>query len=46
MSFQQIKVGTCVIPHFRLSLIGKSISYIIFIIQAHLQRRRVNLKIK
>ena len=46
MIFQQIKVGTGVIPLFRLILIGKSISYIIFIIHGHLQRRRVNLKVK
>ena len=36
MIFQQIKVGTSVIPLFRLILIGKSISYIIFMIQGHL----------
>ena len=30
MIFQQLKAGTSVIPFFRLILIGKSISYIIF----------------
>ena len=37
MIFQKIKAGTIVIPFFRLILIGKSISYIIFMLQAHLQ---------
>ena len=46
MIFQQIKVGTSVIPLFRLILIGKSISYIIFMIQGHFQCQRVNLKVK
>ena len=31
---------------FRLILIGKSISYIIFLIQGHLQCQKVNLKVK
>ena len=44
MIFQQIKAETSVIPFFRLILIGKSISYIIFMIQSHLQCQRVNLK--
>ena len=46
MIVQQIKVGTSVIPLFRLILIGKSIFYIIFMIQGHLQCQRVNLKVK
>ena len=46
MIFRQMKVGTHVIPHFRLILIGKSISYIIFMIQGHLQCQKVNLKVK
>ena len=46
MIFQQIKAGTSVIPFFRLILIGKSISYIIFMIQGHLQCQRANLKVK
>ena len=37
MSFQQLKVGTSVIPLFRLILNGKFISYIIFMIQGQLQ---------
>ena len=31
-------------PLFRLILIGKSISYIFFMIQGHLQCQKVNLK--
>ena len=48
MIFRQIKVGTSVIPLFRLIFekIGKSISYIIFMIQGHLQCQKVNLKVK
>ena len=46
MIFRQMKVGTRVIPLFRLILIGKSISYIILIIQGHLQCQKVNLKVK
>ena len=46
MIFQQIKAGTSVIPFFRLILIGKSISYIIFMIQGHLQWQTANLKFK
>ena len=46
MIFRQIKVGTSVIPLFRLILIGKSISYIIFMIQGHVQCQKVNLKVK
>ena len=46
MIFRQIKVGTSVIPLFRLILIGKSISHIIFTIQGHLQCQKVNLKVK
>ena len=42
MIFRQIKVETSVIPLFRLILIGKSISYIIFMIQGHLQCQKVN----
>ena len=34
--FRRIKVGTSVMPLFRLILIGKSISYIFFMIQGHL----------
>ena len=46
MSFQQLKVGTSVIPLFRLILNGKFISYIIFMIQGQLQCQKVNLKVK
>ena len=46
MIFQQIKAGTSVIPFFRLILIGKSIPYIIFMIQGHLQCQRANRKVK
>ena len=35
--FQQMKLGTSVIPHFHVILTGKSISEIILIIQGHLQ---------
>ena len=38
MIFQQIKLGTCVIPHAILT--GHSISDIILIIQGHLQGQR------
>ena len=46
MIFLQIKVGTSAIPLFRVIWIGKSISYIIFMIQGHLQCQKVNLKVK
>ena len=45
MIFQKIKVGTSVIPHFRVILTGKSISYIIFMIQGHPQGQRSNRKL-
>ena len=35
--FEQIKVGTSVIPFFRVILTRKSMPYIIFMIQGHLQ---------
>ena len=37
MIFQKIKVGTSVIPLYRVILTGESISYIIFMIQGHPQ---------
>ena len=37
MFFQQIKVGTSVIPFFRVILTRKSILYITFMIQGYLQ---------
>ena len=46
MLFQQMKLGTSVIPHFYVILTGQSISEIILIIQGHLQARKVNFKVK
>ena len=46
MIFQQMKLGTSVIPHFRVILNGQSISKIILIIQGHLQGQKVNFKVK
>ena len=37
MFFQQMELGTSVIPHFYVLLTGQSISEIILIIQGHLQ---------
>ena len=37
MIFQQIKVETSVIPHFRVIFTEKFISYIIFMFQGHSQ---------
>ena len=44
--FQQMKLGTSVIPLFRVILTRQSISEIILIIQGHLQGQKVNFKIK
>ena len=44
--FQQMKLGTSVIPHFHVVLTGQSISKIILIIQGHLQSETVNFKVK
>ena len=41
MIFQKIKVGTSVIHLFHEILNGKSIYFIIFIIQGHLQGQKV-----
>ena len=46
MIFQQIQVGTSVIPFFRVILTRKSIPYITFMIQGHLQCEEVNFKFK
>ena len=46
MIFQQMKLGTSVIPHFHANLTGQSISEIILIIQGHLQGQNVNFKVK
>ena len=40
MIFQEMKLGTSVIPHFQV------ISKTIFIIQGHLQGQKVNFKVK
>ena len=37
MIFQEMKLGTSVIPHFYVILTGQSISETILIIQGHLQ---------
>ena len=44
--FQQMELGTSVIPHFHVILTGQSISEIILIIQDHLQGQKVNFKVK
>ena len=46
MLFQQMKLGTSVIPHFYIISTGQSISEIILIIQGHLQGQKVNFKVK
>ena len=42
MIFRKIRVGTSVIPLFRVILAGKFISYIIFMIQGHPHGQRTN----
>ena len=44
--FQQMKLGTSVIPHFHMIFDEQSISKIILIIQGHLQGQKVNFKVK
>ena len=44
MIFQEMKLGTSVIPHFHVILTGQSISETILIIQGHLQGQKVNFK--
>ena len=44
--FQQMKLGTSVIPHFSVILTGQSVSCIIFMTQCHLQGQNVNFKVK
>ena len=44
--FSTKTVGTSVIPLFRVISIGRSISYIIFMIQGHLECQKVNLIVK
>ena len=41
MIFQQMKLGTNVIPHFHVILTGQFISCIISMIQGHLQGQKV-----
>ena len=43
--FHKIKVGTSVIPLFRVILPGESIFYIIFMIQGHPQGQRSNRRL-
>ena len=44
--FQQMKLGTSVIPHFHVILPGQSSSEAILLIQSHLQGQKVNFKVK
>ena len=46
MIFYQIKLRTCVIPHFHVILTGKSFYGIMSVIQGDLQGQRVNFKFK
>ena len=46
MIFQEMKLGTSVIPHFHLIFTGQSISATILIILGHLQGQKVNFKVK
>ena len=45
MTFQPIKVETGVIPHIRVIVTEKYISYIIFMFQGHSQGQKVNFKV-
>ena len=45
MIFRPIKVGTRVIPHFRVILAEKSISYTILMFQGHSQGQKSNFKV-
>ena len=45
MICQKIRVGTRVIPLFRVILTGESISYIIFMLQRHPQDHRSNRRL-
>ena len=42
----QIKIRTCVIPHFHVILTGKSFHGIMFVIEGDLQGQKVNFKVK
>ena len=46
MIFQQMKLGTSVIPQFYVILTLWSIFEIILIIRGHLQGQKVNFKVK
>ena len=46
MIFQEMELGTSVIPHFHVILTGQSISETILIIRGHLQGQKVNFKVK
>ena len=46
MIFQQIKLGTSVIPHIYVILTGPSVSCIIFMTQDHLQGQNLTFKVK
>ena len=46
MIVHQMKLGTSVIPHFRVILAGQSISEIMLIFQGHLQGQKFNRKVK
>ena len=45
MIFQPIKVGTSVIPHFRVIFTEKSIFSITLMFQGHSQGQKVNFKV-
>ena len=44
--FYQIKLRTCVIPHFHGILTGRSFYGTMFVIQGDLRNQKVNLKVK
>ena len=46
VDFYQIKQRTCVIPHFHVTLTGRSFYGIMFVIQCDLRDQKVNLKVK
>ena len=46
MIFQQMKLGTSVIPHFHVILTVQFISAICMIYQGHIQGQKVNSKVK
>ena len=46
MTFQQLKLGTPVIHHFRVILTGQPICDIIFMTLGHFRGQKVNLKVK